>query len=81
MGYKLKIDNKHDWVELYWTLWKAGLLRDIPLKDINLSNDAFPVEIPIEITNLTELLTKPAARIYRSKIDTALHESLAKVIG
>lgn len=81
MGLKLKIDNKRDWLNLYWALWKGGMLKDVSVKEINLSEDAFPVEIPVEIEGLVELLGNPLVRPYRKKIDATLHENLSKVIG
>lgn len=81
MGLKLKIDSKRDWLNLYWDLWKAGLLKDVSVKDINLSEKAFPMEIPIDISGLTELLANPMVKPYKKKIDRTLHENLAKVIG
>lgn len=80
MGLKLKIDNKREWINLYWTLWKGGMLKDVSLKDINLSESAFPIEIPFEIEGLVELLGNPLVKPYRKKIDATLHENLAKVI-
>lgn len=81
MGLKLKIDNKRDWLNLYWTLWKGGLLKDVSVKQINLDESCFPIEIPFEIEGLVELLGNPLVKPYRKKIDTTLHENLSKVIG
>ena len=81
MGLKLKIESKRDWLNLYWTLWKGGMLKDISVKEINLSEDAFPIEIPFEIEGLVELLSNPLVKPYKRKIDATLHDNLAKVIG
>lgn len=81
MGLKLKIDNKREWLELYWTLWKGGMLKDVSVKQMNLPEDAFPIEIPFEVEGLVELLTHPLVKPYRRKIDATLHENLNKVIG
>lgn len=81
MGVKLKIESKRDWLELYWDLWKGGLLKDVSVHDINLSEKAFPMEIPLEVSKLAELLGNPLLKPYKKKIDISLHNSLAKVIG
>lgn len=81
MGIKLKIESKREWLELYWDLWKAGLLKDISVNEINLSADQFPLEIPVEISGLCELLGNPLVKPYKKKIDMTLHENLAKVLG
>ena len=80
MGLKLKIDNKRDWINLYWTLWKGGMLKDISVHQINLDESAFPMEIPFEIDGLVDLLSNPMVKPYRKKIDATLHENLAKVV-
>lgn len=81
MGVKLKIESKRDWLQLYWDLWKAGLLKDVSVHDINLSEKAFPVEVPLEVDKLAELLGNPLLKPYKKKIDISLHNNLAKVIG
>jgi hypothetical protein len=81
MGIKLKIESKREWLELYWDLWKAGLLKNVSVNDINLDADRFPIEIPIDISGLCDLLSNPMVKPYRKKIDATLHENLAKVIG
>jgi len=81
MGVKLKIESKREWLELYWDLWKAGLLKNVSVNDINLDADRFPIEIPIDISGLFDLLSNPMVKPYRKKIDATLHENLAKVIG
>jgi len=81
MGVKLKIESKREWLELYWDLWKAGLLKNVSVNDINLDADRFPIEIPIDISGLCDLLSNPMVKPYRKKIDATLHENLAKVIG
>ena len=81
MGIKLKIESKREWLELYWDLWKAGLLKDISLNEINLGMDQFPLEIPIDISGLLDLLNNPLVKPYKKKIDMTLHENLAKVLG
>lgn len=80
-GLKLKIDNKTEWLKLYYSLWKAGLLRDIPLDKMNLSQEAFPIEVPFDIDGLIDLLSHPLVKPYKKKIDIALHENLNKIIG
>jgi len=81
MVVKLKIESKREWLELYWELWKGGLLKDVSVKDINLDAGAFPIEIPIDFSGLVNLLSNPLVRPYKKKIDTALKENLVKVIG
>ena len=81
MGIKLKIESKREWLELYWDLWKAGLLKNVSVNDINLDADRFPIEIPIDISGLCDLLSNPMVKPYRKKIDATLHENLTKVIG
>ena len=80
MGLKLKIENKREWLNLYWILWKGGLLRDISVNEMNLSEKSFPIEIPVEIEGLAELLGNPMVKPYKKKIDAALHANLAKII-
>ena len=81
MAVKLKIESKKDWLSLYWDLWKGGLLKDVAIKDINLDEGAFPLEIPLEVEKLAELLGNPLLKACRKKIDISLHKSLEKVIG
>ena len=78
---KLKIETKREWLELYWALWKGGLLKDVSINDMNLSEDVFPIEFPIDFTGLVGLLNNPLAKPYKKRIDLALKENLAKVIG
>lgn len=81
MGIKLKIESKEDWLELYRDLGKVGLMKGVSEKDINLSEEIFPIEVPLEIGKLVELLGNPMVKPFRKKIDITLHENLAKVIG
>lgn len=81
MGVKLKIESRRDWLELYYDLWKAGMLKDVSVKDISLSETAFPVEVAFDPKSLIELLGNPLVKPYRKKIDKTLHENLLKVIG
>jgi len=81
MMVKLKIDSKREWLELYWTLWKGGLLKDVSVNDMNLDVKMFPLEIPIDFSGLIDLLNNPLVKPYKKKIDMTLHENLAKVIG
>ena len=81
MGIKLKIESKEDWLELYRDLGKVGLMKGVSDKDINLSEEIFPIEVPLEIGKLVELLGNPMVKPFRKKIDATLHENLAKVIG
>ena len=81
MGIKLKIESKREWLELYWDLWKAGLLKDGSVNDINLESDLFPIEIPVDLSGLCGLLSNPLVKPYKKKIDMTLKENLTKVIG
>lgn len=81
MGLKWKIDSKREWLELFCTLWQAGLLEDVSVEDINLSEDCFPIEAPVEIDKLIELLRNPLVKPYKRKIETSLRTNLAKVLG
>lgn len=68
MKIKLKIDNNEEWTDLYWGLHSAGLLEGVSLKDIALPDSAFPVEIPVDISNLTRLMMNPMVRSQKRKI-------------
>jgi hypothetical protein len=81
MGVKLKIESKKDWLNLCWDLWKAGLLKDVTVNDVNLPEAAFPIEIPVQVEGLVKLLGNPLVKPYRKKIDSTLKENLARVIG
>ena len=81
MGIKLKIESKEDWLELYRDLGKVGLMKGVSEKDVDLSEGIFPIEVPLEIGKLVELLGNPMVKPFRKKIDATLHENLAKVIG
>lgn len=80
MAVKLKIESKRDWLEMYWELFKGGMLKDMSIKDINLPQEAFPMEIPIDISKLAELLNNPIIRGHKKKIEKTLKENLLKVI-
>ena len=79
---KLKIESRKDWLELFAEFGKAGLLKDVTIREItSLKSDDFPVEIPIQLDGLLGLLGNPLVRPYRKVIDATLHNELAKVIG
>ena len=80
MGIKLTIESKEAALNLCEILWKGGLLREVSASDIFLEDDAFPLEIPLEVEKLGKLLGNPLIKPYKRKIDTTLKENLVKVL-
>lgn len=77
MTITLKVNNKDDWFSLLAELRHAEVLRR---EDVFLPTE-FPVEIPVDISKLFELLNNPMVKPFKKKIGTTLQNNLLKVKG
>lgn len=79
MVIKLKIESKRDFNNLYWSLRKAGMLESVSVNEVTLPENAFPLEIPVDIDGLLKLAKHPAVKPYKKMIDYGLSENVKKI--
>ncbi len=76
---KLKIDNQEELLEVYWKLQKAGLLGNVTVKDVTLPEEAFPIEVPLDLNPLLDLMRNPIVKPFKKRIDVTLTKHVLDV--
>lgn len=79
MVIKIRIDSKKDYQNLYLGLRKAGLLSSVSIDDATLPDNRFPLEIPVEIDGIVNLVNHPLAKVYKKTIDGKLSEACKQI--
>ena len=79
MVIKIRIDSKKDYQNLYLGLRKAGLLSSVSIDDATLPDNRFPLEIPVEIDGIVNLVNHPLAKVYKKTIDGKLSEACKRI--
>ena len=72
LNMRIMIDSKEDWMELFRRLRNAGLLKDIPEEDVELSEDLFPMEFFMDLDPIINLVENPIVKPFKSRIDGTL---------
>lgn len=81
MGVKLRIENQNDFIDLLRNLKRCGLLKDFPDR-ITLTTNPFPMDIPLDLGKLPEILGNPIVRkAFGKKMDTTLTAYASAMIG
>jgi hypothetical protein len=80
MNITLKVNDRESWLELYGELRKCGMLQDVTVKDVSFGEDAFPIEIPVDISALTRMVGNPMVKPFRKKINETLERTLKAVL-
>lgn len=81
MNVTLKINDRESWLELYWELKECGLLTNVTVEDIAFGEDAFPMEIPMDVGNLVKLVSNPIVKPFKKKMNESLERTLGWVMN
>ena len=81
MNVTLKINDRESWLELYWELKKCGLLTNVTVEDITFGEDAFPMEIPMDVGNLLKMVGSPMVKPFKKKMNESLERALGWVMN
>lgn len=81
MNVTLKVNDRESWLELYGELKKIGLLPNVAVNDVALGEEAFPMEIPVDIQALLKIIGNPVVKPFRKKINESLERTLEWVVG
>ena len=81
MNVTLKVNDRESWLELYGELRKIGLLPNVAVNDVALGEEAFPMEIPVDIQALLKIIGNPVVKPFRKKINESLERTLEWVAG
>ena len=79
MTVKIKVENRRDWNDLCRDLRKAGFLERVSMNETTLPENAFPVEIPLDISALLKLCENKLVRPHIKMMDYNLTETFKKI--
>ena len=79
MTVMMKMKTKTEWLSMIWELRQKGLLEGIEIEDISIPEERFPIEVPLNLDGLLELVNKPVVKPFRKRIDETLTRNLLLV--
>lgn len=78
MTITMKINNLDEWMEIYAELLDAGLMKEVNVHDIYIPKEKFPIEIPVNLDILFDLVKSPIVKPFMKRIGATLKDNMLK---
>lgn len=78
MTITMKINNLDEWMEIYAELMDAKLVKNTNISDVYIPKEKFPIEVPVDISILFDLVKNPVIKPFVKRIGSVLENNMAK---